>query len=148
MWGKDNITFLFNANKGGNLSEISKSASGGELSRLMLTLKSLVHQVKILPTIIFDEIDAGVSGDIAGKVGNILKGMSQHLQVLTITHLPQIAAKADTHMMVYKSDQNGITTSRIELLDSESRLESIARMLSDEKITDAAKKAASELLKN
>ena len=148
MWGKDTITFLFNANKGGRLSEISKSASGGELSRLMLALKSLVHQVKILPTIIFDEIDAGVSGEIAGKVGNILKGMSQHLQVLTITHLPQIAAKADTHLMVYKSDQKGITTSRIESLDMESRLESIARMLSDEKITDAAKKAASELLNN
>ncbi|MBN2616301.1 MAG: DNA repair protein RecN [Bacteroidales bacterium] len=148
LWGRDEIVFLFNANKGGALSEISKSASGGELSRLMLALKSLVHQVKILPTIIFDEIDAGVSGDIAGKVGNILKNMSEHLQVLTITHLPQIAAKADNHLMVYKSDEKGRTTSRIEHLDDENRLESIARMLSDEKITDAAMQAASELLKN
>ncbi|MBN2638959.1 MAG: DNA repair protein RecN [Bacteroidales bacterium] len=148
LWGKDKILFLFNANRGGTLSEISKSASGGELSRLMLALKSLVHQVKVLPTIIFDEIDSGVSGDIAGKVGNILKGMSNHLQVLTITHLPQIAAKANTHLMVYKSDEKERTTSRIEQLEENSRLEAIARMLSDEKITDAAKQAAIELLNN
>lgn len=148
LWGKDKILFLFNANRGGALSEISKSASGGELSRLMLALKSLVHQVKVLPTIIFDEIDSGVSGDIAGKVGSILKGMSNHLQVLTITHLPQIAAKANTHLMVYKSDEKDRTTSRIEQLADNSRLEAIARMLSDEKVTDAAKQAAIELLNN
>lgn len=145
-WGTDKIIFLFNANKGGQLSEISRSASGGELSRLMLALKSLVHQVQVLPTIIFDEIDAGVSGDIAGKLGNILKKMSQQLQVMAITHLPQIAAKADMHFNVYKAEKEGFTTSRIIPLNDVGRLEEIAKMLSDEKITDAARQAALELM--
>lgn len=146
LWGRDNITFLFNANKGGQLSEISKSASGGELSRLMLALKSLVHQVQVLPTIIFDEIDSGVSGEIAGKLGNILKKMSGQLQVMAITHLPQIAAKADAHFNVYKAEKEGVTTSRIVPLNKDGRLEEIAKMLSDEKITDAARKAALALM--
>ncbi len=145
-WGRDKITFLFNANKGGQLSEISKSASGGELSRLMLSLKSLVHQVQVLPTIIFDEIDSGVSGEIAGKLGNILKKMSGRLQVMAITHLPQIAAKADVHFNVYKAEKEGVTTSRIVPLDDGGRLEEIAKMLSDEKITDAARQAALALM--
>lgn len=147
-WGKDKITFLFNANKGGHLSEISKSASGGELSRLMLALKSLVHQVQVLPTIIFDEIDAGVSGEVAGKVGNILKNMSGQLQVMAITHLPQIAAKADAHFNVYKAEKEGVTASRIIPLDEDGRLEEIAKMLSDEKITDAARQAALSLMQH
>ena len=146
--GKDDVRFLFNANKGGDLTEISKSASGGELSRLMLALKSLVHQVKVLPTIIFDEIDAGVSGEIAGKLGNILKEMSRRLQVMSITHLPQIAAKADAHFKVYKTLNNNRTNSAVALLNDESRQEEIAKMLSDEKVTDAARKAALELMRN
>ncbi len=146
--GKDDVRFLFNANKGGDLTEISKSASGGELSRLMLALKSLVHQVKVLPTIIFDEIDAGVSGEIAGKLGNILKEMSRRLQVMSITHLPQIAAKADAHFKVYKILNNNRTNSAVALLNDESRQEEIAKMLSDEKVTDAARKAALELMRN
>ncbi|MBE0650304.1 MAG: DNA repair protein RecN [Bacteroidales bacterium] len=145
-WGRDKITFLFNANKGGQLSKISKSASGGELSRLMLALKSLVQQVQVLPTIIFDEIDSGVSGEIAGKLGNILKKMSSQLQVMAITHLPQIAAKADAHLNVYKAEREGVTTSRIVPLTNEGRLEEIAKMLSDEKITDAARQAALALM--
>ncbi len=145
-WGRDKITFLFNANKGGQLSEISKSASGGELSRLMLALKSLVHQVQVLPTIIFDEIDSGVSGEVAGKVGNILKNMSDQIQVMAITHLPQIAAKADAHFNVYKAEKEGVTTSRIIPLNENGRLEEIAKMLSDEKITDAARQAALSLM--
>jgi len=146
--GKDDVRFLFNANKGGDLTEISKSASGGELSRLMLALKSLVHQVKVLPTIIFDEIDAGVFGEIAGKLGNILKEMSRRLQVMSITHLPQIAAKADAHFKVYKTLNNNRTNSAVALLNDESRQEEIAKMLSDEKVTDAARKAALELMRN
>ncbi len=148
FWGQDKITFLFNANKGGQLSEISKSASGGELSRLMLALKSLVHQVQVLPTIIFDEIDSGVSGEIAGKLGNILKKMSSQLQVMAITHLPQIAAKADVHFNVYKAEKEGVTISRIVPLNEEGRLEEIAKMLSDEKITDAARKVALALMQS
>ena len=146
QWGRDKITFLFNANKGGKLSEISKSASGGELSRLMLALKSLVHQVQVLPTIIFDEIDSGVSGEVAGKVGNILKNMSGQLQVMAITHLPQIAAKADAHFNVYKAEKEGVTTSRIVSLNENGRLEEIAKMLSDETITDVARQAALSLM--
>jgi len=146
--GCDKITFLFNANKGGQMSEISKSASGGELSRLMLALKSLVHQVQVLPTIIFDEIDAGVSGEVAGKMGNILKNMSGQLQVMAITHLPQIAAKADTHFRVYKTEKEGVTTSDIVRLNKNGRLEEIAKMLSDEKITDAARQAALSLMQH
>ena len=146
--GTDDVRFLFNANKGGDLTEISKSASGGELSRLMLALKSLVNQVKVLPTIIFDEIDAGVSGDIAGKLGNILKDMASRLQVMSITHLPQIAAKADAHFKVSKTLNNNRTNSVVSLLDDEGRKEEIAKMLSDEKVTDAARQAALELMKN
>jgi len=144
--GKDDVRFLFNANKGGQLTEIAKSASGGELSRLMLAIKSLVHQVKILPTIIFDEIDAGVSGEIGGKLGNILKEMAQRLQLMCITHLPQIAAKADAHFKVFKTVNNERTTSAIASLDHKGRQEEIAKMLSDEKVTDAARQAALELM--
>jgi len=146
--GRDDVRFLFNANKGGRLTEIAKSASGGELSRLMLALKSLVHQVKVLPTIIFDEIDAGVSGEIGGKLGNILKEMAVRLQVMSITHLPQIAAKADVHFKVFKTIHNDRTTSVVARLDDEGRKEEIAKMLSDENVTDAARRAALELMKN
>lgn len=145
--GRDDVRFLFNANRGGSLTEIAKSASGGELSRLMLALKSLVHQVKVLPTIIFDEIDAGVSGEIGGKLGNILKEMATRLQVMSITHLPQIAAKADVHFRVYKIDHHKRTTSTVARLDETERKEEIAKMLSDERVTDAARQAAGELLK-
>lgn len=145
-WGKDQITFLFSANPGTPLTKIARAASGGELSRLMLALKSLVHQKKLLPTIIFDEIDSGVSGDIAGKVGAILQTMAQNVQVLAITHLPQIAGRAKYQFKVSKVVTNHTTHSRITLLNREQRLEEIAKMLSDEKVTDAARKVANELL--
>ena len=144
--GGDRVEFLFNANKGGVPEQIAKVASGGELSRLMLALKSLIHQRTVLPTVIFDEIDSGVSGDIAGKVGNILKAMSENHQVLAITHLPQIASKADQHYHVYKTEDAVSASTNIELLDDDGRVTAIARMLSDEKITETSVKAARELL--
>ncbi len=144
--GKESLTFYFSANKGSEPAPIAKTASGGELSRLMLALKSLVHQDGVLPTIIFDEIDAGVSGDIAGKLGNILKKMSGNIQVISITHLPQIASRADVHLKVYKRIENDLTVSEIVSLDKKDRLEEIAGMLSDEVITKASRAAALELL--
>jgi len=145
-FGKEQLTFFFTANKGGTLSSIAKTASGGELSRLMLALKSLIHQSGMLPTIVFDEIDAGVSGDIAGKLGAILKKMAENIQVLTITHLPQIASRANHHFKVFKHTEGEMTVSEIIALKPEERLEEIAKMLSDEKITDASRATAAELL--
>jgi DNA repair protein RecN (Recombination protein N) len=144
--GIDRITFLFSANKGGEIREIQKVASGGELSRLMLALKSLVLNRSLLPTILFDEIDSGVSGDIAGKVGTIMRNMSTHMQVIAITHLPQIAGKADSHLLAYKQDGDTSTVSSLRVLSSEDRVNEIARMLSDETITESAKITARELL--
>jgi DNA repair protein RecN (Recombination protein N) len=144
--GTDKITFLFSANKGGEIREIQKVASGGELSRLMLALKSLVLNRSLLPTILFDEIDSGVSGDIAGKVGTIMRNMSAHMQVIAITHLPQIAGKADSHLLAYKQDGETSTVSSLRILSSEDRVNEIARMLSDETITESAKVTARELL--
>lgn len=144
--GTDKITFLFSANKGGELREIQKAASGGELSRLMLALKSLVLNRSLLPTILFDEIDSGVSGDIAGKVGTIMRTMSSHMQVIAITHLPQIAGKADCHLLAYKQDGEVSTISSIRVLSADERVNEIARMLSDETITESARITARELL--
>lgn len=144
--GTDKITFLFSANKGGEIREIQKVASGGELSRLMLALKSLVLNRSLLPTILFDEIDTGVSGEIAGKVGAIMRKMSAHMQVIAITHLPQIAGKADSHLLAFKQDGDTSTVSSLKVLSSEDRVNEIARMLSDETITESAKITARELL--
>ena len=144
--GTDKITFLFSANKGSEIREIQKVASGGELSRLMLALKSLVLNRSLLPTVLFDEIDSGVSGDIAGKVGSIMRNMSTHMQVIAITHLPQIAGKADCHLLAYKEDGETSTISSIRVLSEEDRVNEIARMLSDETITESAKVTARELL--
>jgi DNA repair protein RecN (Recombination protein N) len=144
--GMDTIQFLFNANRGGTLGDISQVASGGELSRLMLGIKSLVFTDSLLPTIIFDEIDTGVSGDIAGKVGNIMKKMSSKMQVIAITHLPQIAGKCNNHYFVYKSSDSEKTTSNIKQLSKTERIEEIAKMMSNDSITDAAILAAKELI--
>ncbi|MDP4281599.1 MAG: DNA repair protein RecN [Bacteroidota bacterium] len=144
--GSDKIRFLFSANKGMEPDEISRIASGGELSRLMLSIKSLISQKNILPTIIFDEIDIGVSGDVAGKVGNILRAMGRTMQVIAITHLPQIAGKGENHYWVYKVTDNELTHSMIKKLKKEERIHEIAKMLSNEKVTDAALKTAKELL--
>ncbi len=144
--GKDEVEFLFSANKQVQPQEISKIASGGELSRLMLSIKSLLSDSRELPTIIFDEIDSGVSGEIAEKVGAIIKKMSQGKQVINITHLPQVAGKGDYQYLVHKYDEDGATITDIKLLDDEDRVLEIARMLSGEELTEAAISNARELL--
>jgi DNA repair protein RecN (Recombination protein N) len=145
--GMDTVSFLFTANKNGVLCEISKVASGGEMSRVMLAIKALISKSKALPTIIFDEIDAGVSGEIAERMGIILKEISADMQVINITHLPQIAAKGDHHFLVYKQDSESETTTRLKLLSKAERIEELAKMLSGENITAAAILNAEELLK-
>ncbi|MBK7184179.1 MAG: DNA repair protein RecN [Bacteroidetes bacterium] len=146
--GIDKISFLFSANKGSDFKELNKVASGGELSRLMLSIKSLIAQLTALPTIIFDEIDTGVSGDVADKVGSIMNMMSDKMQVITITHLPQIASKGASHLFVYKEDKNNKTYSNIKKLNNEERIQEIAKMLSTGSPTAAAISNAKELLKN
>ncbi len=146
-FGRDEVSFLFTANKNGELSEISKVASGGELSRLMLSIKALISKSKALPTILFDEIDSGISGETADKMGNILKDISRDMQVINITHLPQIAAKGDHHYLVYKEDTDTETITRLKLLTPHDRISELAKMLSGEIITDAARMNATELLK-
>ena len=144
--GLDTISFLFTANKGAEYKELHKTASGGELSRLMLCLKALLAERTALPTIIFDEIDTGVSGDVADKIGNILFAMGKTMQVITITHLPQMASKGSTHLFVFKSDTKDKTTSSIKLLTKEERIGEIAKMLSTGNPTETALKNAKELL--
>ncbi len=145
-YGRDHIKFMFNANAGSELRELSKVASGGELSRLMLAIKSVINQQNILPTIIFDEIDTGVSGDIAGKVAKIMQQMSQSMQVIAITHLPQMAAKGQTHYRVYKRLEDGQTVSEIKRLNTDEHIHTIASMMSNETVTDSAICAAKELM--
>ena len=145
-FGQDVIEFLFDANKSNKYESIRKVASGGELSRLMLCIKSLVAQHIDLPTMIFDEIDTGISGEAAKQVGIIMKDLSKQRQIICITHQPQIAGKADAHYFVYKDvSTSGITTS-IKLLDKNERILSIAKMLSGEKPTAAALENAKEML--
>jgi DNA repair protein RecN (Recombination protein N) len=144
--GIDEVAFLFTANKGAEFKELHKTASGGELSRLMLCLKALLADRTALPTIIFDEIDSGVSGDVADKIGNILFAMGKTMQVITITHLPQMASKGSNHLFVFKSDTNDKTTSSIKHLSKEERVAEIAKMLSTGKPTESALKNAKELL--
>lgn len=144
--GIDHIKFLFSANKGHALAEMSKVASGGELSRLMLSIKSIVAQYTALPTIIFDEIDTGVSGEVANKVGQIMERLAQNLQVITITHLPQIASKGQSHYFVYKDDSEASTFTRIKQLNNDERVLEIAKMLSGDKPGESALQNARELL--
>jgi len=128
--------------------DISRVASGGEISRLMLCIKSLMSDSTGLPAIIFDEIDTGVSGDIAERVGNIIYRMSEKMQIINITHLPQVASKGKSHFLVYKTDEGKTTITRIKLLNAEERLIEIAKMLSGEEITPAAMENARVLLGN
>jgi DNA repair protein RecN (Recombination protein N) len=146
--GMDKVRFLFSANKGVETRELSHTASGGELSRLMLSIKSMISQKNLLPTIFFDEIDNGVSGEVAAKVGSILKRMGNTLQVIAITHLPQIAGKGDQHYWVYKTENKQHTATFIKLLSDKERVGEIAKMLSNEIVTDSAVKTANELLGN
>ncbi len=146
--GTDHADFLFSANKQVEPENLAKTASGGELSRVMLSLKSLLTMKINLPTIIFDEIDAGVSGEVADKVGQILAGMGKYIQVVNITHLPQVASRGDKHYHVYKDDEGDSTITRIKLLSPEQRIMEVARLLSGSEITDTAIKNAKELLKS
>jgi DNA repair protein RecN (Recombination protein N) len=145
-YGFDTVSILFSANKGKAMGNLSKTASGGELSRVMLSLKRILSSKSALPTIVFDEIDTGVSGEVADKMGGIMKSMGETMQVLTITHLPQIAAKGNAHYKVFKSHDTEITTSQLKELNSKDRIEEIAQMLSGSKITQAALDNATELL--
>jgi len=144
--GRDSVKFMFSANKNVPMGELSKTASGGELSRLMLSLKYILSRSSQLPTIIFDEIDTGISGDIAGKMGAMFRRMSEHMQVICITHLPQVAAKGNHHLKVYKHEADGAIRSDIKPLNDDDRVREIAAMLSGEKITDAALQNARELM--
>ena len=144
--GKDDIQFLFSANKGSDFGLLKKVASGGEMSRIMLAVKSVLSQYSKLPTIIFDEIDTGVSGEIAHKMGEIMKGMSQNMQVFAITHLPQIAGKGKDHFKVYKVIKDNQTQSELKLLTNDERITEIAQMLSGSVISDSALNHAKELL--
>jgi DNA repair protein RecN (Recombination protein N) len=145
--GADEVKFLFSANKQGSLEELSRVASGGEVSRLMLSIKSLVSDRKGMPTLIFDEIDSGVSGEIADKVGGIMDQLSRGRQVLAITHLPQVASRGRDHFVVYKEDAEDTTYTRIRKLLPDERIAEIAGMLSGEKVTEAALSNARELLR-
>jgi DNA repair protein RecN (Recombination protein N) len=144
--GMDNIEFLFDANKSDRFEPLKKVASGGELSRLMLCIKSLVAQSMDMPTLLFDEIDSGISGEAARQVGIILKELSRNRQVICITHQPQIAGKGDAHFYVFKEVQGDAVNTKIRLLDGESRIIAIAKMLSGEKPTAAAMENARELV--
>jgi DNA repair protein RecN (Recombination protein N) len=144
--GMDQIEFLFDANKSDRFEPLKKVASGGELSRLMLCIKSLVAQSMDMPTLLFDEIDSGISGEAARQVGIILKELSRKRQVICITHQPQIAGKGDAHFYVYKEVQGNAVNTKIRVLDGESRIVAIAKMLSGEKPTPAAMENARELV--
>lgn len=144
--GVDDIRFLFSANKGHALAEMSKVASGGELSRLMLSIKSLIARYTALPTIIFDEIDTGISGEVANKVGQIMERLAGNLQVISITHLPQIASKGQSHYFVYKDNEGDTTYTRIKQLNEQERVVEIAKMLSGDKPGESALQNARELL--
>lgn len=144
--GKDELQFLFSANKGGSFGEFKKVASGGELSRIMLVIKKILSENISLPTIIFDEIDTGVSGEISNKIATIMQQMSKQMQVITITHLPQIAAKGNNHYKVYKEDINNTTTTNLRLLNPDERIVEIAEMLSGKEFSETAITHAKELL--
>jgi DNA repair protein RecN (Recombination protein N) len=146
--GFDKIEFLFSANKQLSFQNVAKVASGGEMSRLMLSIKTLLAKQGDLPTIIFDEIDTGVSGEVADKMGGIIKDVSQDIQIINITHLPQIASKGDYHFFVYKESDDNSTSTQIKMLSKEERITEIAKMLSGQNLTPAAIQNAKALLKS
>ena len=144
--GADSIEFLFDANKSNRFESLKKVASGGELSRLMLSIKSLVAASIQLPTLIFDEIDTGISGEAAKQVGIIMKALGLKHQVIAITHQPQIAAKADTHLFVYKMEKNNKVNTQVKVLTNNERIDAIAKMLGGEKPTTTALENAREMI--
>ena len=144
--GSDELQFLFSANKGGQFNDLKKSASGGELSRIMLAIKHILSRYTQLPTIMFDEIDTGVSGEISNKMATIMQDMSKAMQVFTITHLPQIAAKGDHHFKVFKEDINEVTQTQLKKLTPEERIVEIAQMLGGTNVSSSAMEHAKQLL--
>ena len=144
--GKDDLTFLFSANKGTDFGELKKVASGGELSRIMLTIKSILAKYEQLPTMMFDEIDTGVSGVISNKMGDIMQAMSQTMQVFSITHLPQVASKGNHHFKVFKVDEANITRTRMRKLNDNERVVELAEMLGGKDLSDSALAHARQLL--
>lgn len=148
LQGKDSVEFLFSANGSARTALLQKAASGGELSRIMLCIKSLMARFTGMPTMIFDEIDTGVSGSIADKMGELIGRMGERMQIFAITHLPQIASKRGTHLLVYKEfDKDNNAATKIRVLEGEERVKEVARMLSGAQLTDAALENAKELLK-
>ena len=145
--GTDAICFLFSANKGVAPDDLRRVASGGELSRLMLSIKSAVSSYNYIPTLIFDEIDTGVSGEVAAKIGGIMQQMGKSLQLISITHLPQVASKAQHHYFIYKDNDGMRTQSHIRMLNTAERITEIAKMLSNDQVTPEALRAAEVLLK-
>ena len=144
--GKDEIRFMFSANKSAELQPVAQTASGGEISRLMLCIKAMIAGFTALPTIIFDEVDTGVSGDIADKMGDIMEMLGSKMQVFAITHLPQIAAKGGAHYFVYKHDTQDRTNTQIKQLEGDERVNEVARMLSGSSLTEASLANAKDLL--
>ncbi len=144
--GREKVKFMFSANKGAEFKEMSKVASGGEMSRLMLCIKSILARISAMPTVIFDEIDTGISGETASRVGSILRQMAKKHQVIAITHLPQLASKGDMHFLVYKEVKKGLTRTYVKKLGNDERINEIARMLSGEELSAAALENAKDLL--
>lgn len=144
--GKDRLIFEFSANRGGDYGSLKKVASGGELSRIMLIIKSILAQYEQLPTIMFDEIDTGVSGEISNKMGGIMQQMSSSMQVFSITHLPQVASKGDQHYKVFKEDDGRVTRTKMIKLDEEARVVELAEMLGGKTLSDSAMAHAKQLL--
>jgi len=144
--GKEQIDFLFSANLGSDFKPIKKVASGGEMSRIMLSIKAILSQFKQLPSIVFDEIDTGVSGAVSNEIANIMAHMSENMQVFTITHLPQVAAKGKQHFLVYKEVRGNTTTTKLKELNQEQRVKELAQMLSGEELTRTALDHAKQLL--
>jgi len=144
--GMDELSFLFTANKGSNYGLLKKVASGGELSRIMLVIKSILAKYEKLPTIMFDEIDTGVSGEISNRMADIMKEMSGAMQVFSITHLPQVASKGNHHYKVYKTDTAERTETNMMKLSDEERVVELAQMLGGKELSDSALAHAKQLL--
>jgi DNA repair protein RecN (Recombination protein N) len=144
--GKEQIDFLFSANLGSDFKPIKKVASGGEMSRIMLSIKAILSQFKQLPSIVFDEIDTGVSGAVSNEIANIMAHMSGNMQVFTITHLPQVAAKGKQHFLVYKEVRGNTTMTKLKELNQDERIKELAQMLSGEELTRTALDHAKQLL--
>ena len=144
--GSDDLTFLFSANKGSDYGDLKKVASGGELSRIMLTIKAILATYEHLPTLMFDEIDTGVSGEISNKMGDIMLRMSKTMQIFSITHLPQVASKGDHHFKVYKVDEDNVTYTKMKKLNTDERVVELAEMLGGKDVSDSAMAHARQLL--